>query len=258
MGRMTQGSGSQQLEAAAAQATIAPVQGAVAGQVVTPRMLTRQDVVALRDRATELSRQITSATERREKTREDMRSATGPDRAGLEQRLAVLDTRIVRLEQEIDQNSQQLASIPARMAAVAGRTPGAPGGPPQNFNRLVDSMVPIVIVFTIFVLTPIALSISRYFWKKGSLPRVAPATAENNQRLERMEQALDSIAIEVERVSEGQRFVTRLMAEGRPALVEGQRVEAPIPIAVGESAGVPRYERPMPSSSGPQVHRPRA
>src|SRR4051812_46315962 len=32
-------------------------------------------------------------------------------------------------------------------------------------------------------------------------------------RLERMEQAIDSIAIEVERVSEGQRFTTRLLSD---------------------------------------------
>ena len=32
-------------------------------------------------------------------------------------------------------------------------------------------------------------------------------------RLERMEHALDSIAIEVERISEGQRFTTRLLAD---------------------------------------------
>jgi hypothetical protein len=32
-------------------------------------------------------------------------------------------------------------------------------------------------------------------------------------RLERMEQAIDSIAIEVERISEGQRFTTKLLSE---------------------------------------------
>jgi hypothetical protein len=43
---------------------------------------------------------------------------------------------------------------------------------------------------------------------------------ENNERMVRMEQAIDSIAIEIERVSEGQRFVTRLLAEGKtPAQV---------------------------------------
>ena len=34
-----------------------------------------------------------------------------------------------------------------------------------------------------------------------------------DQRLERIEQAVDSIAIEVERISEGQRFTTKLLSE---------------------------------------------
>lgn len=41
----------------------------------------------------------------------------------------------------------------------------------------------------------------------GSMARI-------EQRLERMEQALDAVAVEVERVSEGQRFTTKLLAEG--------------------------------------------
>ena len=36
---------------------------------------------------------------------------------------------------------------------------------------------------------------------------------EVTARLERMEQAIDSIAVEVERISEGQRFTTKLLAE---------------------------------------------
>jgi hypothetical protein len=39
--------------------------------------------------------------------------------------------------------------------------------------------------------------------------------AEVTDRLERMEQALDSVALEVERISEGQRFTTKLLSEGR-------------------------------------------
>ncbi len=35
-------------------------------------------------------------------------------------------------------------------------------------------------------------------------------------RLERIEQAVDAIAVEVERISEGQRFTTKLLSEGRP------------------------------------------
>lgn len=39
---------------------------------------------------------------------------------------------------------------------------------------------------------------------------LAPALDE---RLRRMEQALEAVAVEVERISEGQRFTTRLLAE---------------------------------------------
>ncbi|MEO5580429.1 MAG: hypothetical protein ABIR58_07195 [Gemmatimonadaceae bacterium] len=51
----------------------------------------------------------------------------------------------------------------------------------------------------------------------------APIPTEVMSRLERMEQSIDSIAVEVERISEGQRFTTRLLSEVRdsaPALPE--------------------------------------
>jgi hypothetical protein len=102
-------------------------------------------------------------------------------------------------------------------------------------------MVPIAIVFTLFVLAPIAVSISRMFWKRGSLPKHAPASVDQTQRLERMEQAIDSIAIEIERVSEGQRFVTRLMSERQGAALGGGLEPArPINASAGEKLGVPR------------------
>jgi len=47
--------------------------------------------------------------------------------------------------------------------------------------------------------------------------------------MERLEQAVDAIAIEIERVSEGQRYVTRLLTEGAAsALPVGQRAADPV------------------------------
>jgi hypothetical protein len=37
------------------------------------------------------------------------------------------------------------------------------------------------------------------------------------RRLERIEQAIDTMAVEVERISEGQRFTTKLLSERSPA-----------------------------------------
>ena len=45
-------------------------------------------------------------------------------------------------------------------------------------------------------------------------------------RLERMEQSIDSIAVEVERISEGQRFTTKLLSEVRDAPALPQRTRA--------------------------------
>ena len=212
----------------------APAAPAIPGvTTVSTGVLTRRDVEALRARGRELSDQLSSVVSRRRSIIDRLRNTTADDRVGLEQRLGVLDARIVRLEKEIEENGKQLASLPA--ALVGAREP-SPGFTPTD--RMVNNMVPIFVVFTLFVLCPIALSISRYFWKRGSLPRHAPASPENAQRLERMEQAIDTIAIEIERVSEGQRFVTRLLAENQRvgALAEGQAVGEPVPVAAQDAA----------------------
>ena len=59
--------------------------------------------------------------------------------------------------------------------------------------------------------------------KHGTPPAGASARLSGNleERLGRIEHAVDAIAVEVERISEGQRFTTKLLAEatkGRTAL----------------------------------------
>jgi hypothetical protein len=216
----------------------APAAPGVQGtNVVTPAALTSRDIAALRARGSELSSQLTSAANRRADVQRSLRNATGADRAGLEQRLGVLDTRIAKLEGDIAENGSQLASLQA--GRIASNQPPFMGS--NSRGRQIDNnIVPIAIVFTLFVLAPIALSIARMFWKRGSLPKHAPPSADN-QRLERMEQAIDSIAIEMERVSEGQRFVTRLLSDRQnAALGVGLEPAKPIGVPAGEKLGVPR------------------
>lgn len=228
----------------AAQAPAAPtaVPAVPGATVVTPRELngvpaTAQDVAALQARRSVLSDQLVSATGRRHDVARQLRSATGADKLGLEQRMSVLDVRIARLESDIDQTGQQLASAPVALIAQR-QDDGGFGGNPTSNNRLMSNLVPILIVFTIFVLCPIALSYARSIWKRGSVQRPSAADAESARRLERMEQSMDAIAIEIERVSEGQRFVTRILAEGRgePALAAGQAPMEPVHVKAAESA----------------------
>ena len=61
----------------------------------------------------------------------------------------------------------------------------------------------------------------------------AALPTESGERLERIEQAMDAIAIEVERVSEGQRFVTRLLSERAPAIGAAPAQPVAVPVAEG-------------------------
>ena len=60
------------------------------------------------------------------------------------------------------------------------------------------------------ILCPIARAFAKRMENRGDVPRVSADVAT---RLERMEQAIDSIAVEVERISEAQRFTTKLLSD---------------------------------------------
>ena len=79
---------------------------------------------------------------------------------------------------------------------------------------VVFAQLMVVIVPTVAAIVGIGLA-ARILWRKGGLDR--PATqAVDDRRLERLETAVDTIAIEVERISEAQRFTASLLAERLP------------------------------------------
>ena len=61
------------------------------------------------------------------------------------------------------------------------------------------------------LLFPLVRAWARRIEHRSNTP--ALSAAPNDPRLDRMEQALDAIAIEVERIAEAQRFQTRLLSE---------------------------------------------
>lgn len=70
--------------------------------------------------------------------------------------------------------------------------------------------------FTVIVLAlgiPLVRAWTRRLAQK---PLITPADVARDERLARIETAVDTLAVEIERISEGQRFVTRLLAERAP------------------------------------------
>lgn len=92
---------------------------------------------------------------------------------------------------------------------------------------MLDEDVLFVLMFflTIIIVSigwPLARAWARRIDRQSAAPKVP---SEVTERLARMEQAIDSMAIEIERISEGQRFTTRLLAERSPAAL-GEGVAA--------------------------------
>lgn len=84
--------------------------------------------------------------------------------------------------------------------------------PPQAVDI---SIAFFLMVAAIIIGLPLARAFARRMDRKGGGPAQIPR--EVSDQLVQINQAVDAIALEVERISEGQRFTTRLLSEQRDA-----------------------------------------
>jgi hypothetical protein len=136
-------------------------------------------------------------------------STVGVDKKGLEGRLTQLDQRISEMDKAIAEADAQVA----KAAAIPGATiePPAPPrtGPPEEAFVLGG-------LFIIIVFLPLSIAFARRIWRR-SAKIVTTIPKELTERLARVEQTVEASAIEIERIGEGQRFMTRLFTEGAGA-----------------------------------------
>jgi hypothetical protein len=91
---------------------------------------------------------------------------------------------------------------------------------------IVSDNIAIAVVFAISAVMLKLWLTHRETMKGLSMPKQDRAMIEN--RFEHLEHAVESIAIEIERVSEGQRYVTKLMTDrAQPSL---DAAKAPVPV----------------------------
>jgi len=190
---------------------------------------TVREVEGLRARREILRDQLERATNRREGLASGLNENPTPEaRAGLQQRLSALDDRILQIERDQALTERLLSSAPPAVLAQTEQA-SRPSGP------LVDEDDAIAGAFAAFgfgvVLTMILGRIRRRFVRRRAGRRGIGDTDETrteDARYERLSQAVDAIALEVERIGEGQRFVTQLLADRRDAVpvLEARTVEA--------------------------------
>jgi hypothetical protein len=151
---------------------------------------------------------------REQLTRELLQVPAGSaGRTGIEQRIAGIDSRIAAMDKAIADADAQVAKASAIPGAIVDPPRIVRTGPPEA----VMIMIPI---FMLVVLLPLTIAYARRIWRRGGQV-IAAFPKEISERLGRLEQAAEATALEVERIGEGQRFLTRLFTEGPQAHVLG-------------------------------------
>lgn len=177
---------------------------------------------AMRQQRNELQDQLERLEDQRENISEELRSpgVVDRDKQGLESRLASVDARIVSVEQQLAQADAAVA----RAAAI----PGAVQPPPPPPRRLgpPEEVFVLAGIFMFVVVLPLVIAYARRIWRRGAAT-VAAIPQEIYERFSRLDQAIDSVAIEVERIGEGQRFLTRLHAERGLGPGAAERIDLP-------------------------------
>lgn len=147
-----------------------------------------------------------------------------PARPGVQQQSADVGAELARVEGRI-------AEVQARVAQAQGVSVEritevgtvAPPPFPRGLGRGPDPdmVVGMSFALAICIALPLSIAFARRLWKgKPQQPAPSPDRMDDVvQRLSRLELGIDSMAIEIERISEGQRFVTKVFAD-RPQQVQ--------------------------------------
>jgi len=159
----------------------------------------------------ELGRQLENLQSQRDGITSELTNSNtvGVDRKGLETRLTQVDQRMADLDKAIAEADAQVA----KAAAVPGATvePPAPPrtGPPDEVWVLGGMLIVCLVL-------PLSIAYARRIWRRGA-KIVTTIPKELMEQMARLEQTVEASAIEIERIGEGQRFMTRLFTESPAA-----------------------------------------
>jgi hypothetical protein len=171
-------------------------------------------------------RELTNQLDELESTRREITGqledipAGSPDRTPLQARMTDIDSRITSVDHLLASNATDIAKAAAIPGAVVEPPRVVQNEPPEEAWVLGG-------MFMVIVLLPLSIAWARRIWRR-SAAAVASFPREIGDRLLRMEQALEATSVEVERIGEGQRFLTRLFTEGEGTRAIGAGAAQPI------------------------------
>lgn len=206
------------------------------GDAVRPGLLggpptAQQMYEAARAQREELGNQLERLEDRRQDLANRLQSETldQADRDGLRIRMGDLDARIRDLEKQIAQSDAHVAQTAAMPGAIQPDPPPEPRqGPPEEAFVLGG-------IFMFVGVLPISIALARRILRRGAAA-VANIPKDLGAQLTRLEQGMESIALEVERIGEAQRFTARVLAEREDQRALGAGAAEPVPVRPREAA----------------------
>jgi len=172
----------------------------------------------------ELQRQLEDLADRREEL-VDTRDEVSGDRTELDARIKLMDARSLDIERQLIVTDDAIAQGLA--AGVTWGPNGAPSGyvTGQSQAEIISDAVQSAAedavfgamatgVFTVLGLVVVWRGIRRFVFRRKT---PAAALVDTSPRLEALQQSVDVIALEMERVSEAQRFLAKALNERLPA-----------------------------------------
>ena len=168
---------------------------------------------ALMSQRDALTDQLEELKDQRKDLIEELQSAPAAAKSGMELQLTDLSTQIVDVQRQVNLVNREIAGASPELIAM---THDPPEDEPPDINETfgagvgVGALGGIVLATVVFFLN--RLIRRRFVRDDASHGRMIAADSE---RLKRLENGIDAMAVEIERISEGQRFVTKLMSESR-------------------------------------------
>jgi len=171
-----------------------------------------------------ITMQVVGAEGELRSTRTQMEGLAGSDRVAQERHLRELEASIRGMKADLDETRSKIRELRSQdmeqdahvgMAVV------------QEADRIFTLKPAEFYGATGFVLLlPIVFALAHRIWRGGPARSKTDKLIDGSERATRLEQAVDSIAVEVERISEAQRFAAKLLAE-RPVEPVIERVADP-------------------------------
>lgn len=182
-----------------------------------------QSIDGLRTQLGELNVQLAGLRAEWKGLQEQLNSMlkTNPARPAVVAKWADVGVQIAHVEGDVARLQAQIAQ---RQGTPIAGVPVPPIGRRNGPDP--DMIVGMSFVLLLAVILPTSIAYAKRMLRGQPPAPRSPQDDMTAKRMERMEHAVDAIAIEIERVSEGQRFVTKVLADRMPVAAK-QAAESP-------------------------------